>query len=82
MSNSERPNVEPWQLGFQEPVTPVMEQLNGLHNGLTITITIITLFVLALLVVVMYKFRESKNPTPSKVTHNTCLLYTSPSPRD
>ncbi len=73
MSNSEHPNVEPWQLGFQEPVTPVMEQLDSLHDGLTITITIITLFVLALLVIVMWRFRESKNPTPSKVTHNTPL---------
>ena len=73
MSNSEHPNVEPWQLGFQEPVTPVMEKLDVMHDGLTITITLITLFVLALLVIVMWRFRESKNPKPSKVTHNTPL---------
>lgn len=73
MSETQHPNVEPWQLGFQEPVTPVMEQLDSLHDGLTITITVITLFVLALLIIVMVKFREEKNPNPSKVTHNTTL---------
>jgi len=73
MSEAQHPNVEPWQLGFQEPVTPVMEQLDSLHDGLTITITIITIFVMILLFYVMVKFRESKNPTPSKVTHNTPL---------
>lgn len=73
MSNAEHPNVEPWQLGFQEPVTPVMEQLDSLHDGLTIVAVAITLFVLALLFIVMVKFRESKNPKPSTVTHNTKL---------
>ncbi|MDG1287187.1 MAG: cytochrome c oxidase subunit II [Rickettsiales bacterium] len=73
MSNSEHPNVEPWQLGFQEPVTPVMEQIDVLHDALTIGSIVITLFVLALLVIVAWRFRESKNPTPSKVTHNTPL---------
>jgi cytochrome c oxidase subunit 2 len=73
MNNTEHPNVEPWQLGFQEPVTPVMQQINELHDGLTITITIISIFVLALLIYVMWNFREKKNPNPSKVTHNTPL---------
>lgn len=73
MANASHPNVEPWQLGFQEPVTPVMEQLNSLHDGLTLTITVIALFVLALLIVVVWRFREKKNPNPSKVTHNTPL---------
>lgn len=73
MSYAQHPNVHPWQLGFQDPVTPVMDRLYALHSGLTITIFIIALFVLALLIIVMWKFRESKNPTPSKVTHNTPL---------
>ncbi len=73
MSNSEHPNVEPWQLGFQEPVTPVMERVDVLHDALTIGSIVITLFVLLLLVIVVWRFRETKNPTPSKVTHNTPL---------
>jgi len=36
-------------------------------------ITIITLFVLGLLFVVWFRFRESKNPVPSKTTHHTLI---------
>jgi cytochrome c oxidase subunit 2 len=36
-------------------------------------ITAITLFVLALLVVVIVKFNENANPTPSKTSHNTAI---------
>ena len=64
---------EPWQMGFQKAATPVMEQVDGFHDLLLIVITLISLFVLALLVVTVVKFRESKNPTPSKTTHNLLL---------
>ena len=65
--------AKPWQLNFQPPASPVMEQIYALHNNLTMLITIITLFVLALLIVVWWRFRESKNKTPSKTTHHTLL---------
>ncbi len=64
---------EPWQLGFQDAVTPIMHQLTGFHTFLLYIITAITLFVLGLLVYVMVRFNERANPTPSKVTHNTTL---------
>lgn len=64
---------EPWQLGLQEAVTPLMEQLTGFHDFLLVIITLITLFVLGLLIYVMVRFNEKANPTPSKVTHNTTL---------
>lgn len=63
----------PWQMGLQDPVTPVAEQLHWLHNILLIVITIITLFVLVLLLYVMVRFREKRNPVPSMTTHNTTL---------
>jgi cytochrome c oxidase subunit 2 len=65
--------AKPWQLGFQEPASPVMERLDSLHTDLTITVTIITLFVLALLGYIVMRFRAEKNPNPSKTTHNTLL---------
>ena len=65
--------AEPWQKGFQPAVTPVMEKFHWLHNYLLIIITAITVFVLALLVYVGIRFRESKNPNPSKTTHNVAL---------
>ena len=64
---------EPWQLGLQDAATPVMQQLNSFHNILLVIITLITLFVLGLLAYVMWRFRASKNPEPSRTSHNTTL---------
>ena len=33
-----------WQLGFQDSVTPIMDQINEFHNLLLIIITVITIF--------------------------------------
>ena len=63
----------PWQMNFQDAATPVAESLRSLHDGLLIVITVITLFVTGLLVYVMVRFRESRNPVPSKTAHNTTI---------
>jgi cytochrome c oxidase subunit 2 len=63
----------PWQLGFQESVTPVMEFITQFHNWLLLVITVITLFVLALLIICIVKFNAKANPTPSRTTHNTLI---------
>ncbi len=61
------------QVGLQNAVTPVAHSINEFYNLVTIIIIVITLFVLGLLVYVMYRFSESRNPTPSRVTHNTLI---------
>jgi cytochrome c oxidase subunit 2 len=63
----------PWQLGFQQAATPVMENIVWFHDFLLYLIVAITLFVLALLVIVMVRFNARANPTPSRTTHNTLL---------
>jgi cytochrome c oxidase subunit II len=63
----------PWQIGMQEPASPVMEQVYGFHTFVLWVITAITLFVLALLVIVMVRFNARANPTPSRTTHNTLV---------
>jgi len=63
----------PWQLGFQQPVTEVMDYIVWFHDFLLWLITGITLFVLALLVYIFVRFNSRANPTPSKTTHNTLL---------
>ena len=63
-----------WQLGFQEPVTPVMEQLVWLHDKLLLyIITAITIFVLVAMVYIALRFNRKANPVPSKTTHNVKL---------
>jgi cytochrome c oxidase subunit 2 len=63
----------PWEMGMQPAASPVKAQIISLHNLVLIIITIITLFVAALLAVVVYRFRASKNPVPSRTSHNTVL---------
>lgn len=65
--------ASPWQLGMQDPASPVMERVHWFHNVVLVIVTVITLFVLALLVVVMVKFNARANPTPSRTTHNTLI---------
>ncbi len=61
----------PWQLGFQQSASPVMENVVWFHDFLLWVITAITLFVLALLVVIFVRFNGRANPIPSRTTHNT-----------
>lgn len=63
----------PWQLGLQDPVTPVAEYIGWFHNILLWVISAITVFVLALLIIVMVKFNAKANPVPSKTTHHAGL---------
>lgn len=63
----------PWQMGLQQAATPLMQSIDDLHDILLVIITLITLFVLGLLLYVMWRFRESKNPTPTRTTHNTTV---------
>jgi cytochrome c oxidase subunit 2 len=62
-----------WQLGFQEPATPVAERINDFHTMLLYIITAITVFVMALMLVVFIRFNKRANPTPSTTTHHVPL---------
>jgi cytochrome c oxidase subunit 2 len=63
----------PWQLGFQDSATQIMDEITRFHDILLVIISLISAFVLALLVIVIVRFNARANPTPSRVTHNTTL---------
>ncbi len=63
----------PWQLGFQQSATPVMDNIAWFHDFLLYVITAITVFVLALLVIIAVRFNAKANPVPSRTTHHTLL---------
>ncbi len=63
----------PWQMGFQQAASPIMERITAFHDFLLILITVISVFVLGLLVWVALKFNAKANPEPSKTTHHTML---------
>jgi cytochrome c oxidase subunit 2 len=61
------------QIGFQEAVTPIAEQIHRLHDMVNIIIFAVTAFVLLLLLWVMWRYSEKRNPVPSRTTHNTLV---------
>ncbi|KUO66558.1 MAG: cytochrome C oxidase subunit II [Alphaproteobacteria bacterium BRH_c36] len=61
------------QLGMQPAVTQVAQEIHHFYDLVNYIIIAVTLFVLGLLVYVMFAFRESRNPTPSRTTHNTTI---------
>jgi cytochrome c oxidase subunit 2 len=65
--------AKPGQLGFQPAVSPIKEEIETLHDAVTITAAVIVVVVMALLGFVCIRFRKSANPVPSKVTHNTTV---------
>jgi cytochrome c oxidase subunit II len=64
---------EPWQLNFQPAASPVMEQVESLHDLLLWIITLVSIFVLALLLYACVRFRAARNASPSRRTHHTLL---------
>ena len=63
----------PWEIGLQPAASLTAERIDSFHTMLLWIITLITLFVLALLVYVIWRFRESRNPVPSKTAHHTFI---------
>jgi cytochrome c oxidase subunit II len=63
----------PWETGMQGMVTEVGHDLSNFHTYLVWLVTAVCLFVLALIVVIVMRFNETKNPVPSRTTHNTLL---------
>ena len=64
---------KPWQFGLQDPAGIIAEMATDLHDFLLIVITLISLFVLGLLLYVCLRFKESRNPNPTRTSHNTVI---------
>jgi cytochrome c oxidase subunit 2 len=62
-----------WQMGFQDPASPFMQDVVKFHNSMLLLITVITLFVLGPMLYIVFRFNAKSNPVPSKNTHNTML---------
>jgi cytochrome c oxidase subunit 2 len=63
-----------WQLGFQDSASQSMTEIVSFHNNILLPIIIaISVFVLFLMIYTCIRFRASKNPYPSKTTHNVAV---------
>ena len=67
-------HADPGEIGLQDPVTPIADEMAFFHNDILLPIIVgVSLFVAALLLICIFRFNEKANPTPSQLTHNTVL---------
>jgi cytochrome c oxidase subunit 2 len=64
---------QPWQTGFQDPATPIVEGMQGFHNELVLFCVFISIFICYMLYLVIYLFDEQKNSVPQIFTHSSLL---------
>lgn len=65
--------AEPWQLGFQDAATPMMQGIIDLHHDIMFFLIIIIIFVLWMLTRVLWHFNYQKNPVPERIVHGTTI---------
>jgi cytochrome c oxidase subunit 2 len=63
----------PRQMGMQDPASEVAQSIFRFHDMTNLIIITITIFVFILLTIVILRFNERSNPTPSRTTHHTML---------
>ena len=64
---------KPWEIGMQAAYGPLKEQEIWLHDLVLVIITLITLFVTGLLAWVIYRYNATRNPVPTRTSHNTVI---------
>ena len=65
--------AEDWQVGFQDPATPIMEGIINLHHDLMFFLCVISIFVTWMLFRTLWHFSSNQNKTPSSLTHGTLI---------
>ena len=65
--------AEPWQLGFQDPATPIMEGIIEFHNNLMFFITLIAIFTTWVLGRCLYMYNSTVHKESELFTHSTPL---------
>lgn len=64
---------ESWQLGIQDPATPIAEGMIFFHNYLMFFLIFIGIFVFWMLSEILLRFNSVENPIPQKFTHSSLL---------
>lgn len=63
----------PWQFGFQDPATPVMEGIIDFHNDLMFFLVLIVIFVAFLLFRIIVLFDKDVSKEPETFLHGTTI---------
>ena len=64
---------EAWQLGFQDPATPIMQGIIDLHHDIVFFMILVLVFVLWMITRTLYHFHYKKNTIPEKIIHGTAI---------
>lgn len=64
---------EPWQLGLQDPATPIMESISFFHNFLMMFLLAIGVFVTWFLASLVYLFSEGRGSKLENFSHDSLL---------
>jgi cytochrome c oxidase subunit 2 len=65
--------AEPWQLGFQDAATPMMQGIIDLHHDIFCFLVVILMFVLWMMSRALWHFHYKRNPIPERVVHGTTI---------
>ncbi|XP_029152580.1 cytochrome c oxidase subunit 2 [Arachis hypogaea] len=65
--------AEPWQLGFQDAASPMMQGIIDLHHDIFFFLILILVFVSRILVRALWHFHYQKNPIPQRIVHGTTI---------
>ena len=65
--------AEPWQVGFQDAATPMMQGIIDLHHDILSFLVMIILFVLWMLVRALWHFHYKRHTIPERVVHGTLI---------
>jgi len=63
----------PWQIGFQDPATPIAQGIQDLHHDICFFMVVVLTFVIWMLCRTLWHFHWTKNPVPSKIIHGTFI---------
>ena len=66
-------HAESWQLGFQDPATPIMEGIINLHHDLMFFLCVILIFVSWILFRTIWLFDNSSNKISSNLSHGILI---------
>jgi len=69
----QRDAARPWQVGFQDPATPIAEGIIRFHHDLMFVLVFVSVFVAWIIARCVMHFNQGVNPTPSKVVHGTVI---------
>uniref|UniRef100_UPI0030FE9B91 cytochrome c oxidase subunit 2 n=1 Tax=Cyathodium cavernarum TaxID=351593 RepID=UPI0030FE9B91 len=68
-----RDAAEPWQLGFQDPATPMIQGIIDLHNDIFFFSIVILILVPWMLVRALWHSHSKRNPIPERIVHGTTI---------